>query len=74
MKFQAVRGTRDIFSPLADEFTALEAVARQQARLWGFNEIRMPTFEEAGLFTKTVGETSDIVEHEMYAFTDRARP
>lgn len=41
------------------------------ARLWGFEEIRTPTFEEAGLFSRGVGENTDIVEKEMYVFTDR---
>ncbi|MBI4667655.1 MAG: histidine--tRNA ligase [Elusimicrobia bacterium] len=69
-KFQAVRGTRDIFPPLVAEFVRLEQAARRQARLWGFEEIRTPVFEEAALFSRGVGETTDIVEKEMYVFND----
>lgn len=69
--FQAVRGTRDIFSPLVEEYVRLEAIARRLAAQWGFGEIRIPTFEEAGLFKRGVGETTDIVEKEMYVFEDR---
>ncbi len=71
MAFQAVRGTRDIFAPLSNSFTQLENVARKKAELWDFDEVRLPTFEEAGLFTRSVGETTDIVEKEMYVFNDR---
>lgn len=71
MKFQAIRGTRDIFPPLSEDFSAFEEAARKKAALWDFEEIRVPTFEEAALFKRSIGETTDIVEKEMYVFQDR---
>lgn len=71
MHYQAIRGTRDIFPPLSEAFSAFEETAREKAALWGFEELRTPTFEEAGLFQRSIGETTDIVEKEMYVFQDR---
>lgn len=49
----------------------VEAIARQTAREFGFQEIRTPAFERTELFTRGVGETSDIVTKEMYTFQDK---
>jgi histidyl-tRNA synthetase len=71
VKFQAVRGTHDILPADAALFQALEKQAREVFDRYGFHEIRTPTFESLELFQRTLGETTDIVEKEMYAFEDR---
>ncbi len=50
----------------------VEERAREQFRLHNYTEVRMPIFEEAGLFVRGVGETSDIVRKEMFLFQDKA--
>src|SRR4051812_27730663 len=70
-KIQAVRGTHDILPDEAAQFQALEAQARLIFKRFGFHEIRTPTFESLDLFHRSIGETTDIVEKEMYAFEDR---
>ncbi|MBI4369288.1 MAG: histidine--tRNA ligase [Elusimicrobia bacterium] len=71
MIIQSVRGTRDILPRLSEQFVRLETISRQQAALWGFGEIRTPTFESLSLFQRGIGDTTDIVEKEMYVFEDR---
>ncbi len=58
-------------APLVRDFQDLETIARKRAVQWGFEEIRTPTFEEVAVFSRSVGETSDIVEKEMYSFSDK---
>lgn len=65
-----VRGFRDIFEPQSKNFTALENCAREVFALYGFSELRLPTVEQKELFVKSTGETTDIVQKEMYAFED----
>lgn len=71
MKFQAIRGTKDILPVDAARFEALETMARSVFHRFGFHEIRTPTFESLELFQRTLGETTDVVQKEMYAFEDR---
>src|SRR5712675_1944808 len=71
MKFQAVRGTHDILPPESAQFQKLEDQARALFKQFGFHELRTPTFESAELFHRSLGETTDIVEKEMYVFEDR---
>ena len=69
--FQAPRGTRDL---LPDDYRVRDrimAVAREQARLAGYGFIEPPTFEQAELYARGVGDATDIVEKEMYVFEDR---
>ena len=71
MKFQRIRGTRDI---LPDEYAVREDLlqrARKILRAYGYRFIQTPTFEPTELFVRSVGETTDIVEKEMYTFQDR---
>ncbi len=65
-----VRGFRDIFEPQSTLFTELENCARGVLRRYGFSELRLPTVEQKELFIKSTGETTDIVQKEMYAFED----
>ena len=69
--FRAPRGTQDILPDEATRWRRLEAAARSWAELYGYGEVRTPTFEELGLFLRGVGEATDIVEKEIYAFQDK---
>lgn len=68
---QPVRGFRDLLPPQSVHTAALEAAARETLSLYGFSELRLPTLELAELFVKSTGETSDIVEKEMFRFEDQ---
>ncbi|MEY4616429.1 MAG: histidyl-tRNA synthetase [Pseudomonadota bacterium] len=68
---QAVRGTRDILPDDCDRFRYINSVAYEQAKRYGFGEIMTPMFEFTDVFQRTLGDTSDIVNKEMYTFTDR---
>ena len=65
-----VRGFRDIFEPQSNQFTELENCARGVFSAYGFGELRLPTVELKELFVKSTGQTTDIVQKEMYAFED----
>jgi histidyl-tRNA synthetase len=67
----APRGTNDILPPESAEWIRLEADCRDIAQRFGYGEIRTPMFEATELFVRGVGETTDIVEKEMYTFTDK---
>jgi len=71
MKFQAPRGTRDLFGQPAQKLNTLVTIARNFFALYNYQEIILPIFEDARLFIRSIGETTDIVEKEMYTFTDR---
>lgn len=70
-KLVAPRGTQDILPPQSGRWIALEARIRALAARFGYGEVRTPTFESTELFVRGVGETTDIVEKEMYTFADR---
>jgi len=72
MTLATVRGMKDILPPESERWAALEASFRAHAGLYGFREIRTPLLERTELFARAVGETTDIVEKEMYTFTDRS--
>jgi histidyl-tRNA synthetase len=69
--YQSPRGTQDILPEEAAVWRYVEDCAADQARRWGYGEIRTPTFEEAGLFLRGVGAGTDIVEKEIYRFEDK---
>lgn len=68
---QAPRGTADVLPSQSGKWLYVENAARDTAGLFGFSEIRFPTFEYTQLFTRGVGETTDVVQKEMYTFDDR---
>ena len=68
---QAPRGTVDILPQKVYKWQYIESIIRDTAKLCGFCEIRFPTFEYTKLFSRGVGETTDIVQKEMYTFDDR---
>ncbi len=73
MKYQSIKGFRDIFGESVETFSFVEKTARSIFRKYNFDEIRIPTIELAELFLRTIGETTDIVEKEMYVFEDKGK-
>ncbi|MHB9155305.1 MAG: histidine--tRNA ligase [Endomicrobiales bacterium] len=71
MNYKAPRGTHDLWGDQARKMHLLEEMSRRVFEQYGFGEIRTPLFEDAGLFVRSIGETTDIVEKEMYVFEDR---
>jgi len=67
----AVRGFKDILPPETDKWRHIEDTAHEVFRAFGFNEIRLPLLEKTELFRRGIGESTDIVEKEMYTFLDR---
>lgn len=65
------KGTKDMLPAEAYKWHYVEDIARQTAHSFGFKEIRTPTFEHTELFLRGVGETTDIVNKEMYTFNDK---
>ncbi len=68
---KAPRGTQDILPKDSFQWRFLETVTMETAALFGFKEIRTPTFEHTELFCRSVGDTTDVVQKEMYTFTDK---
>ena len=71
MLYQAPRGTADLLPEEQKYRRYIEAKAVALARSYGYGRIDSPVFEDAGLFVRSVGEGTDIVEKEMYTFEDR---
>jgi histidyl-tRNA synthetase len=71
MKFQAIKGVRDILPPESALWNRVEQTAREVFGTFGFAEIRLPVFELTELFARSVGQETDIVSKEMYSFQDR---
>ena len=72
-QIRALRGTKDIFGADIKAWHNLEEVIRNLCIDFGFNELRTPVFEFTNLFQRGVGETTDIVQKEMYTFTDKGK-
>ena len=70
-QLSAPRGTKDVYPPESARWNRLEADCRELAGRFGYGEIRTPIFEATELFARGVGETTDIVEKEMYTFVDK---
>ncbi len=70
MSFQTVRGMRDILPDEIGRWRAVEATAREYFGRFGYQEIRPPILEKTELFIRGIGETTDVVEKEMYTLTD----
>lgn len=71
MMMQAPRGTKDVLPQDSYRWQAVEAKMRQAAALAGYREVRTPVFEHTELFARGVGDTTDIVQKEMYTFKDK---
>jgi histidyl-tRNA synthetase len=72
-QYAAPKGTRDILPQEAARWEKLEAMIRALCRAYGYKEIRTPEFEHTELFVRGVGDTTDIVQKEMYTFTHRGK-
>ena len=70
---KAVRGTRDLLPPETALWNFVESAVRDVFRAYNFQEIRTPIFESTELFSRGVGEETDIVSKEMYTWEDRGR-
>ena len=68
---QRIKGTMDIMPSETPLFRYIEGVMREEAEKYGYGEIRTPTFENTELFVRGVGDTTDVVQKEMYTFADR---
>jgi histidyl-tRNA synthetase len=73
MAIKAIRGTRDLLPPDTALWNFVEAAARDVFREYNCQEIRTPIFEATELFSRSVGEETDIVSKEMYTWEDRGR-
>ena len=71
MKFSVPRGTHDILPEEQPYWRYVERTAEDLCIQYGYDRIDTPTFEETGLFTRAVGEGTDIVDKEMYSFLDK---
>ncbi len=67
----AIRGTHDILPGEVERWQRVEEVSRRLFERYGYAEVRTPIIEREELFAKGTGETTDIVQKEMYAFTDK---
>ncbi len=68
---QRIKGTMDILPTETPLFRYIEGIMREEAEKYGYGEIRTPTFENTELFVRGVGDTTDVVQKEMYTFSDR---
>lgn len=68
---QAIRGTQDIFGADADAFARVVETFERVRRLYRFRRVEMPVFEKTTVFSRSLGETTDVVSKEMYSFDDR---
>lgn len=70
---KAPRGTQDLLPSKAHRFQYIEKVVAETAACFGFYEIRTPVFEHTELFNRSVGDTTDVVQKEMYTFEDNGK-
>ena len=70
-QFQSVQGFNDVLYPDVTKFNRIENTVRELFALYNFKEIRTPIIEKTGLFVRSIGGSTDIVEKEMYTFQDK---
>lgn len=71
LEIKSIKGTQDVLPAQSYKWQFVERLFLDTARLYGFKEMRTPVFEETRLFTRSVGDTTDVVQKEMYTFTDK---
>ncbi|MBL1213065.1 MAG: histidine--tRNA ligase [Ignavibacteriae bacterium] len=69
---KAITGTKDILPEDINKWNKVEAIVRNVMNNFNYKEIRTPVFEETALFSRGIGEATDIVSKEMYTFVDRS--
>jgi len=72
MKYSALKGMQDILPPDVFLWQRVEDVAKDVFAAYGFQEMRVPIIESTDIFIRSIGEATDIVEKEMYTFSDKA--
>ncbi len=72
MSINSPRGTQDILPPASFKWQYVEELAHDISRRYNYEEVRTPIFEYTELFSRGIGEATDIVEKEMYTFSDRS--
>ena len=72
MAFKAIKGTKDMLPQDAYKWHYIEEEWRKICREYGFREIRTPVFEATELFNRGIGDTTDVVQKEMYTFVDKS--
>ena len=68
---QAVRGTQDMFGETEERFAHVVATFERVRRLYGFKGLQLPVIETTAVFSRSLGEATDVVSKEMYTFEDR---
>ena len=68
---KAIKGTQDVLPSESHKNQFIESTLLNIAKDFGFREIRTPVFEHTELFTRSVGDTTDVVQKEMYTFNDK---
>ena len=71
LEIKSIKGTADVLPSESYKWQFVERKFLDAARKYGFHEIRVPTFEDKRLFIRSVGDTTDVVQKEMYTFTDQ---
>ena len=66
-----IKGTEDVLPKQSYRWQFIEKVMREESKVYGFKEIRTPVFEHTELFARGVGQTTDVVQKEMYTFTTK---
>lgn len=69
LKVQRPKGTQDVVPSQIYKWNTVEGIVKDTASAYGFREIRIPTFEDTALFVRSVGDTTDVVQKEMYSVT-----
>ena len=72
MKIRPIRGMNDVLPDAGALWSAVESAAQTVFDAYGYRQIRLPVMERTELFSRSIGETTDIVQKEMYTFTDRS--
>lgn len=72
MRVSPVRGMNDVLPEVSARWSAVESAAEAVLDAYGYRRIRLPVIERTELFSRSIGETTDIVQKEMYTFTDRS--
>ena len=70
-QIRTIKGTHDILPENSKKWQRLEKIIHNNASLYGYEEIRTPIIEEAGLFNRGIGQDTDIISKEMYSWVDR---
>jgi histidyl-tRNA synthetase len=70
---KGIKGAHDIIFAEAEQWQLVESRARQVFQIYGYSEIRTPSFERTELFARGIGEDTDIVQKEMYTFLDKGQ-